>query len=115
MARLTQVEVADVEALLLRQVVQQGAEVGCGADRGQRVAAQLQDLLARRVAKRVPGAAGALPLPTLQPVLLKPEYRKRKGYEKSVSYWCPLHSIYISEGVLQKAYNLIYLIIQCYL
>lgn len=44
---LLQVEVADVEALLLRQVVQQGAEVGGGAGGGQRVAAQLQDLLAR--------------------------------------------------------------------
>lgn len=62
--RLTQVQVADVEALLQGQVAQQGAEVGVGGH-VERVAAQLQDLLTGRVAQRVPRAAVAFVLARL--------------------------------------------------
>lgn len=64
--RLTQVQVADVEALLQGQVAEQGAEVGVGGH-VQRVAAQLQDLLAGRVAQGVPRAAETFVFARLSP------------------------------------------------
>lgn len=64
--RLTQVQVADVEALLQGQVAEQGAEVGVGGH-FQRVAAQLEDLLAGRVAQGVPRAAEAFVFARLGP------------------------------------------------
>lgn len=64
--RLTQVQVTDVEALLQRQVAQQGAEVGVGGH-VERVAAQLQDLLAGGVAQGVPRAAEAFVFARLSP------------------------------------------------
>lgn len=63
---LTQVQVADVETLLQGQVAQQGAEVGVGGH-VERVAAQLQDLLAGRVAQGVPRAAEAFAFARLGP------------------------------------------------
>ena len=55
---LTQVQVADIKALLSGQVTQQRAEVRVGGH-AQRVAAELEDLLSGRVSQRVPRAAEA--------------------------------------------------------
>lgn len=63
---LTEIQVADIEALLQRQVAQQRAEVGVSGN-AQRVAAKLEDLLTSRVPQRVPGAAEAFTFPGLGP------------------------------------------------
>lgn len=55
---LTKVQVADIKALLQRQFAEQRAEVGIRGH-AQRMAAELEDLLAGRVTQRIPRAAEA--------------------------------------------------------